>query len=252
MSRVRKSTVLLVVCFALCCSYAAEAADEVKEANAADTFRRAFTGDIDGYEQLGLLRDVVCRYSDTVWGDDALWVLACMADKRGDEKRSVLMLRKLVQRGQSPKLEAFTKTLPVYRSSYVAEVLLVVDRMGYRYRASWRVPPPEFNPLPMAVHQQLARAYHKRGLLEHAAEQYRLALKAAPDDALFTGVFRRQADELREEIRLRDARRDGVANFLAERTEKEQSAQEAPAGETPAEETLVKDSDSEGEPDKAL
>ena len=223
-----RKALLLAACLAALCA-AARGADEATDENARKIYAGAFAEGLSDDERTELLENIVRDFADTRWSDDALWVMAQAADAEGDRGRAVLLRRQLLQMHRDPRLERFTRSLPVYENSRMPRVIFLLERTGHRYTndAGRAVP---FNPIPMVTCEDLAAAYEDMDLPELALGEYRRALTAAPPDGLFARIYRRRIERIEGKLNPPEETEPADAQPV-ERTDQEPPPEEETAAE---------------------
>ena len=195
---------VIVLAVALAAAPAARGADDETEEAARKLYVSAFEEeDLKLKERVEIWEKLVKEYPEAKWADDALWVLGELAERTRHPKRAMDYRLELVKRRPLPLLEDYTKKLSLYRRSRVAQVvrLLRATASFYQRRGhSVRV----FNPLPLAVHEQLARAYTKSQDYEQAIRHYRKAISYSPEGAVTRRFFARTVAGLEKRQRRKE------------------------------------------------
>lgn len=207
----RSELLPVILCLALahCCWGASPTADEITDGKAQALFQHSFSPNLKLKHRRKALCRVVADYKNTRWADDALWVLAELADGTGHRVRTLQYREKLLKNATTPKLEAFTKTTKVYRDSRLPIIVRVLELTGRCYLQDKKkrtpVNPPKFNPLPMVLHDQVGLAYTRMQKLKEALRQYKAAQKASPKRGLFWRHYQKTIRDLERKIRSRNA-----------------------------------------------
>ena len=196
------------------------AEDEVTEAEVQQKYMGAFASELKLKERVDIFISVATDYEESVWADDALWVLAQIASRTGYREEAVRFREMALARKDPPCLEAFTKRTWVYRNSRIPNVVWVLDRTGHRYEReeekekALKVVPGQdkdgkplvlvravpFDPLPMVLNEELALMYERDGKARQALHRYREALKCAPEEGFFADVYRQRIERLEREV----------------------------------------------------
>lgn len=203
---------LLALCLAVVSAVPLMADDEATEHEARQLYQGVFEEGLNAKERIETLGRVATDYSDTVWADDALWVLCEAARKRRDSHGAILFGRQLLARDVAPSLEPFTRGQRIYARSRLPHVLFVLDRTGALY-GHQEEKVIVFDPLVMIIREDLAAQYEKQKLHKLAVKEYRLAIAAAPPDCVFRAIYTRRADRIEKKIawleRVRGEPQDG-------------------------------------------
>ena len=162
-------------------------------------FRSAFAEQVSPADRVKILERVVKEQADSLWADDALWVLGAAARRQGLSTRVVYYWQFLISRWPAAHLEDYTRTLDVYRLSPASGIQRVLEAEGRLY-----VPQPghvisgkdasafvynnavAFNPVPMLVWEGLGDCYSELAKPDLAASAYAKVLAAAPAEGQWT------------------------------------------------------------------
>ena len=153
-------------------------------------FREAFAAGVAPGERDYVLERIVKEAPGSEWADDALWVLGEQARRQGNARRVVYCWQYLMAVQPDPRLEEFTRSLELYRTSMIPEAARYVRMAGMGYERSkgvaWQdgrrfVGAKPFNPVPMLVWDGIARSYERLGKPALALRSCRSALNRAPD-----------------------------------------------------------------------
>ncbi len=154
-------------------------------------------------ERVEIWEKLVKEYPEAKWADDALWVLGELAERTRRPRRAMDYRVALAKRRPLPRLEDYTKKLSIYRRSRVAQIVRLLRATASFYqRRGNRV--KIFNPLPLAVHEQLARAYTKSQDYEQAIRHYRKAIFYSPNGAVTRRFFARTVAALEKKQRRKE------------------------------------------------
>jgi len=260
-----RKVVLLVLVLVVCTLPLNAAEDEVTEAEVQKEFMRAFGPGLKLKERVDVFVGIVSEHPESVWADDALWVLSQIASMTAHREEAIRFRERLLEGEEAPQLETFTKGTWIYRSSRIPSVLWVLDRTGHRYQRvetkekALRVVPQRgkpgkvkvlvrtvpFNPLPMVLNEELAGLYEQEGMDEEALYRYRQALKCAPQGSLFANIYQQRIERLERKIESKKALRGGLEAFVEEHQmgQGKENPGESKAGDTeePQEESEGKD-----------
>lgn len=219
----------MVFCVLLCLA-SATALGDGEQAGRTEKARRMFNSAFRSWlkteQRVIIMRNVARDFEDTRWGDDALWILSRVADMRNEPARAIVLRQQLLQRGNAPSLEEFTRKRPLFRASRIAQAEFLLERTGYLYRGK-----PgrarKVNVMPMILHEQLAAAYARLDMPKSAAREYARARKLAPPGGIMNKMYTRRMKEQKERARRNDrksARK--VANHGKDVTEDDSSRSE--------------------------
>ncbi len=166
------------------------------EINAEELFKSAFRWEIGTEESRRILQYVAEEYPDSSWADDALWMLARVADVQGDRAKAVLWRRRLAKDYPDPSLQSFTKERRLYRTSGIPGIIHLVESAGLRYAHERKVHVFSFNPLPFSLHYELGIAYQNMGYYGLAEREYRRALGTLPRDSILHEIVEERLEKL--------------------------------------------------------
>jgi len=185
----------------------------IKDAGAA--FRRAFGPSVSPEDRRHLLERVAKEHLDSPWGDDALWALGEMARRRGETLRSVYLWQCLLARKGELRLEPFTRSLEMYRTSPVAQVAALMEAEGLIYVADGGrytegsgvfLNARRFDPTVMVTWDELGTAYERMNRPALALRAYRKALDAGPHRGRWAEIYRARIVRLERRSRSEDLR----------------------------------------------
>lgn len=142
-------------------------------------FKKAFQRKLPTKKRLARIRQVARDHTETRWGDDALWVLARVADARGNPARSVVIRQQLLDRKGSVHLEPFTQNQKLFRTSRIYQLQFLLERSGHIYEGI-KANAKRFDVVSLALHDQLGWGYEQLKMPRSAAREYRRALHLAP------------------------------------------------------------------------
>ncbi len=173
--RYRLLSFLLLTLTAL--SSAAATGDAEREGG--KLFRKAFGKDLEMEKRISLINRVARDYSKTRWGDDALWVLARVADMKKQSARAVVIRQQLLERKGSVEIQPFTRKQNLYNTSTIYQLKFLLERSGRIYSGTTGNT-EKFDVVPLALHVELARGYETLQMPLPAVREYRRALDLVP------------------------------------------------------------------------
>ena len=202
--------------------------DEAPPADVGKMFRRVFTETMKPVERVQALERIVKEHPDSEWADDALWVLGEAARRQQLAYRVVYYWQYMMARPAQPRLEAFTRTLPLYRKSSLSRVVFLLEAEGVSLLPTPAAPPPRkstdegasapqqvtrtrerlflgcrpFNAVPMVVWAELGACYEQVKKPRLALRAYRKALKAAPGTGRWPENYRACVERLEKRVAL--------------------------------------------------
>lgn len=210
--------------------------DQPAADDAEPIFRRALTEPMEPRQRVRDMERIVKEFSDSRWADDALWVLGETARQQGLTGRVLYYWQCLVTRKSPLKLEEFTTTSGVYRTSSLRAVQLLLETEGTAFVPRVEQPAeqgeeadagggPEdvsqtgrlwlwckpFNAAPMVVWAELGDSYERLRKHELALGAYRKALELAPETGRWPVTYRERIRRLEEVVKLRAESGAGAA-----------------------------------------
>ena len=182
-------TVLLVLVLVLAGGASAPEAEGPDEARS--VFEHAFDEETTVAERVHALERIVKESPDSKWADDALWALGELARQEGQARRVAYYWQYLMAVHPEPRLEEFTRSLPLHRQSGLAQVEFLLRLTGQSYvRDDGRLERDDndkvfvnvkpFSPVPMLVWAGLGHSYEQLDKLEMSLKAYQEALRRAP------------------------------------------------------------------------
>ena len=193
---------LLVLCVVCILLGAGQRVGLSEDKSTGEIFAGAFRPGLTTKERVAIVRDVARDHAHSRWGDDAIWTLARVADLQRRPARSIVLRQQLLARTKTPSLEEFTRNRPIYRSSRVHQITFLLERSGHLYSGK-----PghvtRFNPLPMALHEELGAAYRELDMPKSALREYQHALRLAPTKSYLARMYRRLVLRLEEKVQQR-------------------------------------------------
>lgn len=191
------------------------------ERKAEELFKNAFRDELEIHERVECVREVVRKYGDTKWGDDALWVLARVADKRDNLSEAVVLRHQLLERESGVELEPFTRAQKLYETSRASQLDLLLTNDGHIYSGKGGHP-ERYDVMRLALHDRLGRCYEQLGLGRSSIREYKEALRLAPGEHLRERYENRLADLRRKyperESAKENTRGEAKRNASAENT----------------------------------
>ena len=198
--RERILPVITLACLA--CIMPLRAADEVTNAQAGETFRKAFRPGMELQERVNKLESVLLQHDPNKWTDDAIWALAEFAMRNGYLEQAARLHERLLNRKKLPCLEAFTRTIPLYHTSRVRFEQWILEQTGHRYaRGKKPLRAIPYNVLPMSLSGQLGYINERLGRHKRALICYRSALSMCPPRTLLERIYRERLNALQEKLR---------------------------------------------------
>jgi len=192
-----------------------------------DAYRQAFEDDLTPTDRVAALERIVKEHPESRWADDALWALGEAARQQQLSRRVIYYWQYMMGRVMQPRLEPYTRTLPLYRTSSLrrAEYLLEVEGAAFQQpkprddgkeqdgrelrqapsvvKAGGRVflDCRPFNPVPMVVWGELGARYERLGRLRLALSSYQRAAARAPETGRWAADFRVRVEGLQQRLK---------------------------------------------------
>lgn len=186
----QRASLILILVLVFPAASGLMAADDAIEEAARVRYADAFSTGVRPKERVEILTKLVKECPGSRWADDALWILAEIAQRSGQAEQAIKHRLSLVARPDKPKLESYTESLDIYALSRIPRVVRLLELTGRRYsRKGKRV--LTFNPLPMVTHEDIALGYERLRDYEAAIRHYRLALPQTPKGGLLRRQFGR-------------------------------------------------------------
>ncbi len=165
------------------------------EIDAETLFKSAFADNLDLDERERRLVAVVQKYPESIWVQDSLWVLAQIANARGETADYILWYRRLVEDFPDPSIQYFTTLQPPFHNSGIPQILYIIDQQGRRY-AHGDQGIYTFNPIPFSVRYELGLAYESLGYLNLAEKEYRRAMNSLPPIEMLRDIVQQRLDSI--------------------------------------------------------
>ncbi|HOX37795.1 MAG TPA: tetratricopeptide repeat protein [Candidatus Brocadiia bacterium] len=192
--------------------------NEVQMAEVEKLFRSAFDEENPPARRQQALEDVIEQYPKSEWADDALWTLAQWQKKRQKTDEAIKLLTQLADDYLTPDrpasmLERFTQAQDVYLKSRIPVVLDYIKVSGMFYVGEddeGKV--VKFNPLPMTVHEDLAKMWYRKGNYRNSIRHFELALNFGPLSGKYKDSLEHQLAVVKKRLEEyeKDAARFGI------------------------------------------
>jgi tetratricopeptide (TPR) repeat protein len=185
-------------------------------------YREAIGQGLDLEERTAKLLSLVRDYPENKWTDDALWLLAQIADRQNDPASAVRYRREIIELKNTIKLEPITKKLWIYKKSRVAEAIYLLECSGNRYQPAG-IHARAFDPTDMVLYENLGKSYLKLGFPSLALDAYNTARKIAPKGGFLHKHYEERTAMVKKHLETIAARQNKGTKISSGKQEKRES-----------------------------
>ena len=155
-------------------------------------------------ERLEALADLVKKHPRSKWADDAVWMMGELCKQAKRPREAIEYKTLLVKKYPHCRLQPHTKTLRVYKRSFVSALGRLLKNLGHvKFRKNQR--PTYFRPEPIAMNHDLAVIYERLGDYAKSKRYYEACLRKMPKEGLLTDSLRKNYERVAENVRVRQS-----------------------------------------------
>lgn len=182
----------------------ADAQREDAEATPEELFQAACEDAEDLDERLEMLADLVKKHPRSKWADDSVWMMGELCKQAKRPREAIEHKTLLVKKYSHCRLQPYTKTLSVYRKSFIPTLEKLLKHLGHvKFGKNRRF--TYFRPEPIAMNHDLAVIYERLGDYAKSKRYYEACLKRMPKEGLLTDSLRKNYERVAENVRVRQS-----------------------------------------------